>query len=73
MQRLNQQINFEGQIEKITMMDLRSRPGEVMTAVSYGKTYLIQRNGQTLAVLSKPPGNTLTMVVNGKGEIDYKV
>lgn len=73
MKRLNQEVTCEGKLETITMMELRSRPGEIMTAVQLGKVYIIERNGFPMAILSKPPGKELVTLVNPKGELSYKL
>ena len=72
MEKLTDSIDLTGQIEEISMMDLRSRPGEIITAVSYGKKYIIKRNNKPLAVLMKLPGERLSIIVNPKGEISYE-
>lgn len=60
------------QFEVITAMDLRRQPGEVLDSVALGKTFVITKAGRPIAVLSKLPGETLAMKVNGKGEISYE-
>jgi prevent-host-death family protein len=43
-----------GQTEEITMMDLRSRPGDVMAQVQSGKTFTVTKAGKVVAVISQP-------------------
>ena len=70
MKRLKDQLCLDGQVEEITMMELRSRPGEVLTAVEMGKVYIITKNGQRVACLMKLPGQTLSMTIGGNGKIE---
>lgn len=60
------------QFEIITAMDLRKQPGEVLDSVALGKTFLITKSGRPVAVLSKPPGETLTIAVDSKGKVSYE-
>lgn len=71
MKRIRDEISLAGKIETITMMELRSRPGEVIEAAMLGKTYLISRNGRAVAVLSALPGQHLAMNVDPKGRVTY--
>jgi hypothetical protein len=45
---------FDGQTEKITMTNLRSAPGDIITQVQMGKTFEIYKQGKIVAVLSAP-------------------
>lgn len=60
------------QFEVITAMDFRKQPGEVLDSVDLGKTFLITKAGRPVAVLSKPPGEQLSIVVDSKGKISYE-
>lgn len=60
------------QFEVITAMDFRKQPGEVLDSAALGKTFLITKSGRPVAVLSKPPGETLSIVVDSKGGITYE-
>ena len=60
------------QFETITAMDLRRQPGEVLDSVALGKVFVITKSGRPVAVLSKPPGETLTIVVDRKGQIGFE-
>jgi hypothetical protein len=60
------------QFETITAMDLRKQPGEVLDSVALGKIFLITKSGRPVAILSKPPGETLTIVVDSTGKVHYK-
>jgi antitoxin (DNA-binding transcriptional repressor) of toxin-antitoxin stability system len=71
MKRLADEIDLSGELENISMMDLRSRPGEILTATSMGKTYVIHRAGKPIATLSRVPGETLIINIDGKGNKTY--
>lgn len=71
--RLNQEVSLAGRLEKITISELRSKPGEVFQSVILGKTYLVTQRGKTIAVIGKPPGVELSICVGRKGEINYKL
>lgn len=73
MKRLKKEVSLDGKFEVITLSDLRRLPGEIMQCVELGKTYLITRNGKAIAVLSKPPGETLTIAAGTDGTISYKL
>ena len=60
------------QFEVITAMDFRMQPGEVLDSAALGKTFLITKSGRPVAVLSKPPGETLSIKVDSKGRISYE-
>ena len=60
------------QFEAITATDFRKQPGEVLDSVALGKTFLITKSGRPVAVLSKPPGETLCIIVDSKGRVGYE-
>jgi len=72
MRRLTDELSLSGKLETISMMDLRSRPGEVLDAVILGKTFILARSGKPMAVLSKLPGD-LAIVVNPNGDLTYEL
>ena len=55
----------------ITITELRQHPGEILTQVASGKIFLITKHWKPIAVLSKPPGVTLTTVIDGNGQVRY--
>ena len=71
MKKLKDSISFRGQLEEITMMELRGSPGEVLTQTMLGKIFIVTRNGRKCAVLSQLPGELIT-VIDGKGNVSYK-
>ena len=64
-------VSLVGQLEEITMMELRGNPGQILTETELGKKFVITRNGQPTAVLSSLPGD-LIKVIGSNGEISYK-
>jgi hypothetical protein len=71
MKRLKDEVSLNGKLETISMMDLRSRPGEVLESVSLGKTYIIAKNGKPIAVLSRLPGEQLSINVERDGSVTH--
>ena len=71
MRRLSEQVTLDGQIDTLTMMELRRHPGEVLDLVKLGQAFVITRNGKEVAVLSKLPGDVLAMDVDKKGNASY--
>jgi antitoxin (DNA-binding transcriptional repressor) of toxin-antitoxin stability system len=67
MKTLSQEVNLSGKFERISISELRNRPGDVLEQVNLGKTFLILKNGKPVAVLSKPPGETLAMEIGSTG------
>lgn len=62
-----------GEFEKITMMDLRYHIGEIFLQVELGKVYLLTHAGKPVAVLSRPPGETLRTVIESDGTSNYSL
>jgi len=52
--KLSASVSLSGETETITAMDFRKAPGEVLTQVSLGKTFVITKNGRPIAVVSRP-------------------
>lgn len=63
-----------GQTETISMMDLRSRPGDVIDQVQMGKTFTITKGGKAVAVLVPLEANAaqLGAEVRRLGLVDSK-
>lgn len=59
--------DFRGQTASITMMELRSAPGEVIDRVANGMRITLEKNGKPVAYLS-PAADTDT-VVHSDGSI----
>lgn len=62
-----------GEFEKITMMELRCCIGEIFLQVRLGKVYLLTHKGKPVAVLSKPPGETLRIIIEPDGTSNYSL
>lgn len=73
MKTLKDEVTLAGKLETITITELRQQPGEVLTNVGLGKTYVVTKNGKPVAVVSKPPGEALSLVVDPKGEVSYSL
>lgn len=61
--------NFRGRNATITMMELRSQPGEVMDLVSHGMTIRIEKSGKHVATIVPPDhdnGDTTEIMPDGK-------
>lgn len=72
MKTLKESVTFTGpRFEVITVSQLRAMPGDILAQVEFGKTFLITRNGQAVAVLSQPPGDSLAIVFNADGTKSY--
>jgi hypothetical protein len=71
MKTLAEQVNLKRELIKISASELRKRPGDVIAQVGFGKTFLLTHCGKPVAVLSKPPGETLSIKVSPKGETSY--
>jgi hypothetical protein len=54
-------ISLVGQTEKITAMELRKTPGDILLQCQMGKVFEITRNGVVVAVLSPPELNALEL------------
>ena len=71
MKMLKDEVSLSGKVEQITLMDLRKQPGEVFGSVALGKTFVVTKNGDPIAIISRPPGETLMVTVEPNGEVTY--
>ena len=59
------------EIETISTTNFRNLPGEVFEQVKLGKTFLISKNGVVFAAIQRVPCETLSIIVDPKGNISY--
>jgi antitoxin (DNA-binding transcriptional repressor) of toxin-antitoxin stability system len=57
--KLTEMKLMKGKTEQITIMDFRSRPGDILTQVQMGKIFRITKQGKVVAMLSPPEPNAL--------------
>ena len=65
-------VSLSDKLFEISMMELRASPGDVMSAVELGATFLVKRAGKVVAVLQKPPAG-LVIIFNEHGEKSYSL
>ena len=67
--------DFVGKYEEIPMMELRRRIGQIMLQVEMGKVFLLTygKGQKPVAVLSRPPGESLITCVETDGSLSYKL
>lgn len=61
--------DLRGQRATITMMELRSNPGEVIDSVAHGLTVGITKAGKEVAVLARSDQSLDTTIINRYGSI----
>ena len=71
MKLLKDEVSLSGKVEQITLMDLRKQPGEVFASVALGKIFVVTKSGKPIAIISKPPGETLMVTVEPDGKVTY--
>ncbi len=71
MKTVKDEVSLSGKVEQITLMDLRKQPGEVFASVALGKTFVVTKMGKPIGIISKPPGETLSMTIESDGTITY--
>ena len=71
MKMIKDEVSLSGKVEHITMMDLRRQPGEVFSSVELGKVFVVTKGGTPIAIISKPPGETLSFLISPDGKVTY--
>ncbi len=61
--------DFRGTSATVSMMELRSEPGEVIDRVSHGMTVHVEKSGKHVADLVPPDGAGDTTTVHPNGSI----
>jgi len=73
MRKIKQEVSLQGILETITASELRKQPGEVLDSVALGKAYVVTKQGKPIAIISAPPGQTLTIQARSDGELTYRI
>jgi hypothetical protein len=66
-----QDNSLVGQLEEVTMTYVRYNIGAILTQAQMGKVFVFVKAGKRVAVLSRPPGENLTIEVDQNGEVSY--
>jgi antitoxin (DNA-binding transcriptional repressor) of toxin-antitoxin stability system len=62
-------VDFRGRRVTVSMMELRSKPGEVIDSVRNGLVVDIEKNGKIVAVLSRSAQDTETTIIHPDGSM----
>ena len=80
MRRISEQVSLHGKAEKISIMDFRKRPGEVLQKAALGMTIIITKQGKEVAYLTpfemtriKPTIKTLEMLLSSNDDNDLRI
>ena len=65
--------DFRGQTATISMMELRSSPGDIIDRVSHGMTVNVEKNGKLVAVLVPPESSNDVTVIHRDGSISGQI
>jgi prevent-host-death family protein len=62
--------DYRGRKATISMMEFRSKPGEVIDNATHGMSITIEKNGKAAAVLAPSDPNNDCTVIRGDGTIE---
>jgi antitoxin (DNA-binding transcriptional repressor) of toxin-antitoxin stability system len=65
--------DYRGQKATITMMELRSNPGEVIDSVAHGLTVGITKAGKEVAILAQSDQSLDTTIIHRDGSITGQI
>lgn len=64
---IDKEVSLSGKLETITATEFRKQPGVVLQSVALGKTFVVTKSGKPIAVIAKPPGEELVLVIERDG------
>lgn len=67
MKKLADHVSLDGEVEIITVTELRAGPGECLDQVALGKVLGITRKGKIVAFLVPPQSADITHVIQSDG------
>ncbi len=65
--------DFRGQRASVSMMELRSAPGDLIDRVAHGMIVDIEKNGKVVASLGPPDGREEGTVIHADGTIEGRI
>jgi antitoxin (DNA-binding transcriptional repressor) of toxin-antitoxin stability system len=65
--------DYRGQQATITMMELRSAPGDLIDRVSHGMIVHVEKNGKRVATIAAPDSDSDVTVIHPDGSITGKI
>lgn len=65
--------DYRGRKATISMMEFRSKPGEVIDCAAHGMSITVEKNGKPLAVLAPSDANSDSTVIRSDGAIEGQI